>query len=39
MIEHEVAKVLAAAIFVAAGLAVLLWFERRIDKSDDGRWR
>ena len=39
MIPPEVTKVIAAALFVAVGMAVLWWFERRIDKSDDGRWR
>ena len=39
MLPPEITKVPAAGLFVAAGTAVLLWFERRIDKSDDGRWR
>ena len=39
VIPPEVTKVIAAALFVAVGMAVLLWFERRIDKSDDGRRR
>ena len=39
ILPPEVAKVIAAALFVAVGMALLRWFERRIDKSDDGRWR